>query len=215
MTFSPEAGNLVKISTGVFWSLAYLLIIRRGFKDRTFGMPLVAACANISWELIFSFIHPHNPPQLYIDITWFMLDLLIVYQVLRYGPRSFDDLLPKGSFYAAFAVTLALSFAITLGITIEFKDWIGGYSAFGMNLIMSILFVVMLRRRNDLGGQSLYIALAKWTGTLLVSVYFYVQVSSSFLMVTLYVAIFFFDALYTVLLYAKHREMGVSPWRRA
>ena len=39
---------------GIFWSLAYFLIIRQGFKDRTYGMPLAALCANISWEAIFA-----------------------------------------------------------------------------------------------------------------------------------------------------------------
>jgi len=33
---------------GLFWSVTYILIIRRGFKDKTFGMPMAALCANIS-----------------------------------------------------------------------------------------------------------------------------------------------------------------------
>ena len=52
---------------GIFWSLTYILIIRRGFIEKTYGMPLIALCANISWEAIFSFLHPHSPPQLYIN----------------------------------------------------------------------------------------------------------------------------------------------------
>jgi hypothetical protein len=31
---------------GIFWTIAYLLIIRQGFKDKMFGMPM-AACAQI------------------------------------------------------------------------------------------------------------------------------------------------------------------------
>jgi len=27
---------------GIFWSLTYILVIRRGFKDKTYGIPLAA-----------------------------------------------------------------------------------------------------------------------------------------------------------------------------
>jgi hypothetical protein len=40
---------------GIFWSLTYILIIRRGFIDKTYSMPLATLSANISWEAIFSF----------------------------------------------------------------------------------------------------------------------------------------------------------------
>jgi len=42
-------------------------MIRRGFKDKTFGMPFAALCANISWEAIFAFVTPHSSPQIYIN----------------------------------------------------------------------------------------------------------------------------------------------------
>ena len=35
-------------------------MIRRGFLDNTYAMPLVALC-NVSWEFIFSFLYPHGP----------------------------------------------------------------------------------------------------------------------------------------------------------
>ena len=77
---------------GIFWSLTYIFIIRQGFKDKTFGMPFVALSTNISWEAIFSFVHPHSPPQLYIDYAWFSLDLVIVFQFLRYCKSEFPKL---------------------------------------------------------------------------------------------------------------------------
>jgi hypothetical protein len=77
---------------GIFWTLAYLLIIRQGFKDKTYGMPLAALCANISWEAIFAFIHPHRPPQLYINYGWFALDVVIVLQFLKFGKEEFSKL---------------------------------------------------------------------------------------------------------------------------
>jgi len=215
MGFSPEIENLLAIGSGIFWSLTYLLIIRRGFKDRAYGMPLAALCANIAWEFTFAFIYPHKPPQLYINIAWFLLDTVIVFQFLRFGRQAFDSLLPKGSFFVFFLVSLLLGFFLVAGVTLEFKDWLGAYTAFGQNLMMSVLFVVMLRRRNDLSGQSLYIAVFKMIGTILPAIMLYARNPASLLMNTLYISIFMFDALYIMLLYAKHKQLGIrQPWRR-
>jgi hypothetical protein len=53
--------DILLVGSGVLWTITYLLIIRRGVLDRTYGMPLVALCANLSWEFIFSFVFPHGP----------------------------------------------------------------------------------------------------------------------------------------------------------
>ena len=214
MGFPTEIENLLKIGSGIFWSLTYLLIIWRGFKDRTFGMPLAALCANISWEFLFSFVYPHKPPQLYINFVWFFLDVVIVFQFLYFGRHAFDTLLPKGSIYFFFVLSLLISFFLVLGITLEFKDWDGAYTAFGQNLMMSILFVMMLRSRNSLSGQSIYIAIFKMLGTLLPSIMFHASHPSSFLLNSIYIFIFIFDLIYVVMLYAKHKELGIQPWQR-
>src|SRR3712207_6737729 len=80
------------VGSGVLWTLAYLLIIRQGFLDRTYGMPLVALCANISWEFIFAFVYPHDLPQGAVNVVWFSLDVVILFQLLLYGPREFAGL---------------------------------------------------------------------------------------------------------------------------
>lgn len=138
---------------GLFWSLTYILIIRRGIKDRTYGMPLAALCANISWEGIFSFIHPHSPPQLYINYIWFLLDVIIVFQFLKYGKSEFPALSGK-KFHTMFLLALVTGFGLVLSVTYEFNDWQGAYAAFGQNLMMSVMFIVMLFGRGDLRGQS-------------------------------------------------------------
>lgn len=193
--------DILKIGSGIFWSLAYILIIMRGFKDKTYGMPLLALCANLSWEFIFSFIYPRDAPQSYINITWFFLDLAIIYQILRFGPGELKDLLPRRYFYPAFFASLVISFLIILGISMEFENYNGMYSAFGQNLLMSVLFVVMLLRRDSLRGQSIYIAVLKLIGTVLASVVFFARDPSSVLMLTLYISIFIFDVVYVGMVY--------------
>ncbi|MHC5853839.1 transmembrane-type terpene cyclase [Nostoc sp.] len=47
-------GTYLMLGSGAFWILTYILLIQRGFKDQTYGMALVALCANLSWEFIGS-----------------------------------------------------------------------------------------------------------------------------------------------------------------
>ncbi len=192
--------DALMLGSGAFWTFTYALMIRRGFLDKTYGMPLVALCANISWEFIFSFLYPHGPVQRPVNIVWFSLDLVILFQLLRYGLREFDDL-SKRVFYAMFGMALATSFCAVLSVTYEFDDWYGAYSAFGQNLLMAVLFLAMLRARGSPRGQSVFIALSKMLGTGLASVAFYLYSplsEGSVLLPFLYVAIFAFDLTYVV-----------------
>ena len=211
---TPELRWTLQIASGVFWTLTYLLIIRRGFHDKALGMPVVALCANISWEFIFSFIYPHGSPQIYVNVVWLLFDSVIVFQALKFGVRDFPGSVPTKLFYPFFTLTLLLSFSAVLFVTREFKDWYGKYAAFGQNLMMSALFVTMLVKRNSAAGQSLFIALFKMIGTLLASILFFRLVPSSELLKFFYVAIFIFDLIYTVMLYQMLRREDIAPWSR-
>jgi len=200
---------------GLFWSATYLLMIRRGFKDKTFGMPFAALCANISWEAIFAFVTPHSSPQIYINYVWFSLDVVIVYHLLKYGKKEFLQFSSR-TFYLVFVLGLGTALVMILAVGEELEDSIGMYAAFGQNLMMSVLFVTMILGRNDLRGQSIYIALFKLLGTGLSSTAFYFfrpGIQDSVLMQFLFVAIFVFDIIYFVMVYQKSKEQGIV-WKR-
>ena len=40
--------------SGVCWSIVYIELIRNGFKDKTYAMPLFALGLNFAWEVIYS-----------------------------------------------------------------------------------------------------------------------------------------------------------------
>jgi len=201
--------DALMLGCGAFWTLTYVLIIRRGFIDETYGMPLVALCANISWEFIFSFLYPHGPVQHPVDLVWFSLDLIILFQLLRYGPREFADL-TKREFYPMFGLALATSFCAILSVTQEFDDWDGAYSAFGQNLLMSTLFVAMLRARGSPRGQSVPIAIFKMLGSGLASIAFYLYSplsEGSVLLPFLYIATLVFDLIYAAAMIRAQRAV--------
>ena len=201
----------IMIFGGLFWSITYILIIRRGFLDKTFGMPFAALCANISWEAIFAFVHPHSAPQIFINYAWFALDGVIVFQFFRYGKSELK--LSSVTFYLVFVLGIVTAISMILAVNAEFDDDIGVYAAFGQNLMMSVLFVWMLYSRGDLRGQSIYVGLFKMLGTGLSSLAFYLYkpiAADSVLLHFLFVAIFVFDAIYFGLLIYKSRKLGLS-----
>ena len=165
--------TILKVASGLCWSITYVLIIRKGFTDKTYGMPFIALAANFSWEFIFSVMHPHSPLQHGIDIVWLGLDAIIVFQFLKWGIKEFSHL-TKVQFYTQFLITIATCFGLILFTTYQFEPdkLTGAYAAFGQNLLMSILFIQFLHQRKGLSGQSMGIAVFKMLGTLAASLIF-------------------------------------------
>jgi hypothetical protein len=214
VTLDPTLEIFLQVGSGLFWTLTYLLILRRGYQDKTYGMPVLALCANLSWEFTFSFVFPHPQPQLYINYVWLLFDIGILIQFFLYGRPAYPRQLPAKLFYPAFLLMLLFSALTIILISYEFDEFIGIYAAFGQNLLMSVLFISMLLHRNSLKGQSIYIALFKMIGTILPSLLFYFYFPASYLLIMLYLAILTYDIIYFTMLYHRTLTAGINPWRR-
>ena len=204
---SLTAFDVLSLISGIFWTLTYLLIIDRGFRDKTYGMPLLALCLNISWEFIFSFVLPHKSIQRIVDFVWLFLDTVILIQLLRFGPREFPDL-QKPTFYTAFGLALATSFCTVFFISDQLQDD-GIHTAFGQNLLMSGLFITMLYQRKSLRGQSVWIGGFKLLGTMFASLAFYLYCTDykdSILLRFFYISIFVYDLIYVGLIFRHHNK---------
>jgi hypothetical protein len=132
-------------------------------------------------------------------------------QFVIYGRSEFPSL-SKKKFIAIFLFALATCFGLVFSITREFNDWQGAYAAFGQNLMMSVLFIIMLYNRNDLRGQSIFIALFKMLGTAISSLAFYLYQpisQGSFILPFLFISIFIYDLIYVILVYQKSREENI------
>ncbi|MCI0561683.1 MAG: hypothetical protein MN733_24605 [Nitrososphaera sp.] len=95
-------------------------------------------------------------------------------------------------------------------------DPIGQYAAFGQNLMMPAVFIVMLYRQDDLRGQSIYIAAAKMIGTFFASWGFYpfFPFPDNLLLPFLFASTLVLDRAYTAMLYQKYREQNIHLWSR-
>lgn len=190
---------------GICWTIVYLALIYKGFREKTYGVPAFALFCNLSWEFIFAFIMPfvQNTDmgiQLYISILWFLCDALILCTYLLYGKKYFPRIVDRRWFLPWTILGLTVSFLFVLLISYEFNDYIGVYSAFMGNLVMSVLFIDMLVKRGNGEGQSLGIATLKCIGTLAPTIYFYRWLHDTFVLY-LGVSCFIFDVIYIVLLY--------------
>lgn len=224
-------GEILRPICAFFWISTYILVIRRGNKDRLPAMPFAALALNVCWEGIFSLLYMPDDPR--VLVAWgscFVLDLFILVQLYRYGSRDFSHPWVTRHWGALLALALVTAFMALMGFTAQFGDRLGWFTGFLQNLIMSVLFVAMIIRRDSVQGQSIYIALGKFLGTF-VAFILAIHWSPAFgtavvdhqlraptpmqpLIMWIYPLIFVFDVLYVRLVYKKCRDEGIAPWRR-
>ncbi|MBN1813997.1 MAG: hypothetical protein JXA14_19325 [Anaerolineae bacterium] len=209
-------GYTLTLTSGVSWTIVYLAIINRSFKDKTCGMPFFALALNLAWEFIFSFVLGGGLSlQVIINVTWFFFDVVILYAYLRYGRQEFPTTVDQKWFIPWTWLAIAVGVVTQYFAALEFPGLFGPtYPAFVINLVMSILFIGMLVRRDGVEGQSMGIAIFKWLGTAAPTILFYVNTGSNLVLV-LGICVFLFDLIYAVMLYQKSRMVGVHPFTRA
>lgn len=196
---------------GAFWLAAYVLAIRRANLDERNGIPAIAVAFNFAWEFNFSLIVFHAEWQRPFNFAWLLLDLYIVRQVLRYGPTDYPEL-SRREFKAMFFAALAFALLLLPAVTLDIDDYYGAFTGLGVNCLMSLMFIRMLRRRQSSAGQSMYIALAKGIGSLLGVVMSLSLYPYSYIIAVLGATVIVLDAVYAVALYRQIRSEGDSPW---
>lgn len=219
-----DPGVVIQGFVGLFWTLVYVEVAWRGVRERTYGMPLVALGANITWEFYWTFVE--RPPgttrlmsyaQSTVDCVWLLVDAVILWTLLRNGRREFPMLSAWGV-RALVAVALLTTGTVEVILNRDFDGRLVVCVAFGQNLMMSALFLAMLYSRGSLRGQSVTIAANKLAGTVLASVgvAFFAPpqlFTDTLLLPVMYVATFVLDLMYllAVLRLARRSPADVPP----
>lgn len=215
----------------IVWIVAYILFINRGLRDRASAMPVVAVCLNITWEFVYTFIWPPPPPSgpilLPIRLAWFVLDVVILSQVIQWGARDQPPLIAKW-FRVIVISALLLALAGHIGFADSFKGVdpsdqyaAGHYEAYLLNLVMSILFCLfVLQREPQIRGISLWGGVAKLVGTGLYSIaatLLYIEAGcliDGLLLPLLFLSILVFDVLYILLIVNEHARARAIAVKR-
>lgn len=162
-------GWLLTLVSGLAWTLVYLAMIRIGFRQQTYAMPVAALALNFAWEWIYAVEGLVSDPtlQTWVNLAWGLADAVIVVTFVRFGRREFPASIGRGLFGVGAVGLVAVAVVVQWLFLAQFGVQQGAiYSAFLQNLLMSGLFIAMYVARGGTRGQSLTIAMAKWLGTL-------------------------------------------------
>jgi len=157
--FSPLEQNLWPLGGIIAWTIVYLLMIRRGILDKSYGMPVIALCANIAWECYYTFFAGAPLANKIGTGVYLVADLGILVTCIKFGKDDFDAPLIKKYFYFIILSSLAGGFLIIRQFDHSFHDPVGGTSATYTTMLLSILMVAMILRRNSVKGQSFMIGI--------------------------------------------------------
>jgi hypothetical protein len=159
----------------LMWAIAYVLIIRQCFRQRSYGLPLVAIAMNFTWELQYSLVVPPRCDNGTVDVVkagmilaWAALDAVIVWQLFSYGRD--EQVIPevRRHFPAVVLVALVLAFVGNLTFERFHHQEAAPLSGLIINFVMSILFVFLLFERPGLRGISWGAALFRVAGNSLI-----------------------------------------------
>ena len=199
---------LVAATMGLSWTIVYLLVIYRSFKDKQCGMPSVAMAFNLSWEFLYSFMFydAQSNLQLWINRVWFVFDVLIFVAFLLYGAKQWNKLYQKFFFPYAVAIVLA-AFSLLYFLQLDFGDSAITYSAFTMNVLMSWMFITMFLKQQDLKGQAFGIAFFKMLGTAAATIILFQRYSQFLQMMG--VNCFILDMIYIKLMADRYKKLNL------
>ena len=136
------------------WTMTYITIIVKCWKDRAYGIPFPNTCLNASWELIFAFDLAGGLPDFPFPLKlghllWLIPNAFNIVQTLKFGPSMYKQAFMKKYFRAVFAVTFATSFLMISTYHFYARDVFGVASSWIINVFMSWLFIRMLLNRFD------------------------------------------------------------------
>jgi hypothetical protein len=205
MEISKTLNTILTLVSGASWSIVYILVIFRSFRDKTYGIPFWALAFNISWEFIFSFVLVSTTAVLQhvINQVWFAFDAVIIVSYFLYGLKDWPATVSKNLFYPYSALVVIVAYLFIYLISIEFDDRNGMYAAFIQNLMMSFLFIKMLIDRKSMKGQSVAIAAFKLIGTFAPTI---IYGAKSPFVLFLGAGCFVADSIYLVMLIVASRK---------
>ena len=146
---------------GIAWALAYMGVLREIVRQKFVEIPATAVAVNIAWEFTWGIVYRTDLGEVFVwgYRLWFLLDVFIVWGLLRYGVRHLQT--AKLREYFRLAVVLAiLAFAGTIYLLVRqgYDTSTGLVSGYMATLLMSALYVPQFFRERDRTPYSPFVA---------------------------------------------------------
>lgn len=148
--------------SGILWSISYILMIRKSFKDRSYSMPLYSLCLNISWETVFGFVYGPGLVNQIIFAQWMIVDVFLVYSTIKYGAFEWRSRpLIANNLGWIITVGVMLGLIVELVAAATFVPIIGRQvvfmTAWPIQITISLGYIAQALDRGNARGQSLSI----------------------------------------------------------
>lgn len=156
---------------GLAWALAYAGVLREIVRKRFVEIPATAVCANIAWEFTWGLVYRTDLGAIFAwgYRLWFLLDVFIVWGLLRYGVRHLQTEKLREYFRSAVvAAILAFTGTIYLLVRQGYDTSTGLVSGYMATLLMSALYIPQFFRERDRTPYSAFVAWCKLLGNGLV-----------------------------------------------
>ena len=170
----------------VAWVVIYVNVISDFRTKRYIEIPIMAVCANICWEFIWSFLFETNMGALYVwgYRLWFFLDCYILYGLFKYGAKQLvNDEFKKH--FPWIVVALLAAWGFMLYHYIKIYDYpishMGAFSGYIINWMMSLLFITLYTRTADKTLFSKTNNWLKFLGNLAISIFCFLKFNDWFL----------------------------------
>lgn len=151
--------TFLDFTCGFSWTIAYIVAIVHGFRHKTWCIPALSICMNLSWEFCAVsnrlVIGATSGLPFFIQLSWLIFDLGILASWLLFAGKS------RKLLYRNLCL-LTIVFAIVFWATRIAGEW--EFSVFLINVIMSVEFILRLEK-DDSFWTSRTIAVAKLIGT--------------------------------------------------
>ncbi|AJR13698.1 hypothetical protein RBB68_12640 [Leptospira interrogans] len=192
----------------VFWAYVYFALIVDSNRKQFVEMPVFIACGNIVWEFLWGFVIQED---MGIVLNWgyklaFLLDVVIFYNVFRYGQKQFKISISTLEYRILLLVLLLSWGALIYTYYVNRYDlFTGSNSAYILNLFISAMYPVLFLSMNDNRLFSYPIAWCKFLGTVFFTVFLFLYFPKEYFVLCLGILVFIADAYY-VYLFAKTRK---------
>ena len=82
--------NIFTAMSGILWSASYILLARKAFKDKSYGMPIYSLCLNITCECVYGFIYGPDFFNQMIYAQWMIVDVFLLVATIKFGASAWS-----------------------------------------------------------------------------------------------------------------------------
>ncbi|UCC32400.1 MAG: hypothetical protein JSU86_08985 [Phycisphaerales bacterium] len=140
----------------MLWAAAYVVLISRQHRDKSFLLPLVVLATNFSWEALHAATLLARPSSLAltdrfafaIDLVWIGLDIILIYQTLRFATAQSPSLAGRYT-VPRFGLLVVAGAGVHVLVDAIAGDWTGYYSGFTADLFMFAMVGRLIAGRRD------------------------------------------------------------------